>query len=85
MSSTGESIVINKSKRSKFNIPSSPIKTTPLENTSSFEQTTDNLEQNHSKNIGVTAIVATIRSGPELRPKVKANNIANQKLVVKKS
>ena len=57
----------------KFNIPCSPIKTTPLDNTSSFEQTTDNLEQDHSKNIGVTAIVATIRSGPELRPKVKAN------------
>ena len=39
----------------------------------------DNLEQtSHNilperKSIGVTAIVATIRSGPELRPKVKAN------------
>ena len=35
---------------------------------------TDNLEQiNLSKNIGVMAKVATIRSGPELRPKVKSN------------
>ena len=42
-SSTGESIVINKSKRLEFNIPSSPIKTAPLDNTSSFEQMTDNL------------------------------------------
>ena len=59
----------------KLDIPSSPIKTTPLDNTSSLEQMNDNLEQrNHSKNNGVTAIVATIRSGPELRPKVKANN-----------
>ena len=95
LSSTGDSNVINKSKRLKLDIPSSPIKTTPLNNLDTIGESgqmlNDNLEQpNHTtlpdkKAIGVTAIVATVRSGPELRPKVQANkiNIANQKLVVK--
>ena len=34
---------------------------------------------------GVTAIVATVRSGPELRPKAKKNKFSKTKLVVKKS
>ena len=71
------------------------MKTTPLNNFDTIGKSSqtlnDNLEQkNHTtlpdrKAIGVTAIVATVRSGPELRPKVEANknNIANQKLVVK--
>ena len=75
----------------KLDIPSSPIITTPLNNFDNLDQTlNDNLEQtNHTilpkRKIGVTAIVARIRSGPELRPKVKTKiNIENQKLVVKK-
>ena len=64
----------------KLDIPSSPIKTTPLINLDTIDQTlNDNLEQtNHTstlpkRKIGVTAIVARIRSGPELRTKVQAN------------
>jgi hypothetical protein len=67
----------------KLDIPSSPIKNTPLNNFDTIGESgqtlNDNLEQtNHTtlqdrKAIGVTAIVATIRSGPELRPKVQAN------------
>jgi hypothetical protein len=93
LSSTGDSNVINKSKRLKLDIPSSPITTTPLNNLDTIGQTlNDNLEQtNHTilperKAIGVTAILAIIRSGPELRPKVLKLikiNIAKQKLVVK--
>jgi hypothetical protein len=93
LSSTGDSNVINKSKRLKLDIPSSLIKTTPLNNLDTISQTlNDNLEQtNHTtlperKAIGVTAILATIRSGPELRSKILKLikiNIANQKLVVK--
>ena len=63
-----------------LDIPFSPIKTTPLNNLVTLGQAlNDNLEQtNHTtlperKAIGVTAIVATVRSGPELRPKVQAN------------
>ena len=59
---TGDSNVISKSKRLKLDIPSSPVKTTLLDNFSSLEQMlTNNLEQvNHSilsEKIGVTAIV----------------------------
>ena len=74
---------MNKSKRLKLDIPFSPIKTTPLNNFDTIGKSgqtlNDNLEQtNHTtlpdrKAIGVTAIVATVRSGPELRPKVQAN------------
>ncbi len=64
----------------------SPIKTTPFNNfdTSGKSRQTfkNNLEQPSystlidriKKTIGVTAILATIRSGPELRPKVQAKN-----------
>ena len=68
----------------ELDIPSSPIKTTPLNNLDSIGESgqtlNDNLEQtNHTisperKAIGVKDILATIRSGPELRPKVEANN-----------
>jgi hypothetical protein len=74
---------MNKSKRLKLDIPSSPIKTTPLNKFDTIGKSgqtlNDNLEQtNHTtlpyrKAIGVTAIVATVRSGPELRAKVQAN------------
>ena len=80
----------------KLDIPSSPIKNTLLNNFDTIGESgqtlNDNLEQtNHTilperKAIGVTAILAIIRSGPELRPKVLKLikiNIANQKLVVK--
>ena len=59
--------------------PSSPIKTTLLINLDTIDQTlNNNLKQaNHTslpkRKLGVTAIVARIRSGPEVRPKVKAN------------
>ena len=63
----------------KLDIPSSLIKTTPLYNFDSLDQILKyTLKQtNHTilpeRKIGVTAVVATIRSGPELRPKVQAN------------
>ena len=63
----------------KLDIPSSPIKTTPLINLDIIDQTLNNnfKQTNHTilpeRKIGVTAIVATVRSGPELRPKAKAN------------
>ena len=63
----------------KLDIPSSLIKTTQLNNFDTLDQTLNyNLEQiNHNilpeRKIGVMAIVTTTRSGPELRPKAKAN------------
>ena len=63
----------------KLDIPSGPIKTTPLIDLDTIDQTlNNNLKQaNHTslpkRKLGVTAIVARIRSGPEVRPKVKAN------------
>ena len=73
----------------KLDIPSSPIKSTPLDNFSSLEQMlTNNFEQvNHyilSEKIGVTAIVATIMSGPELRPQANKNKFSKPKNSSKK-
>ena len=72
----------NKSKirRLASYIPSGPIKTTPIDYTfsssleqmlsSTLKQTTQSL-LNEKK--GVTSILATVRSGPELRPQAKKN------------
>ena len=85
LSSTGDSNALSKSKRLKLDIPSSPLKTTLSNNFDSLnEMLKDTLEQTdhtilQERKIGVTAVVATIRSGPELRPKVEANKNKNSK------
>jgi len=63
--------VENKFKKLKIDTynPTNPIKTTPFENNSSFLE-----QKNHSpQNVPcrVTAVVAVMKAGPELRPKCK--------------
>ena len=57
-------------KKDSFNRSFQPIKTTQLDNTfsSAPEQITHSPS---SEKKGVTAVVATVRSGPELRPQAK--------------
>ena len=65
--------VANKFKKLKIDIynPPDPMKTTPLENNSSFLEQKKHSPQHFP--CGVTAVVAVMKAGPELRPKCKKN------------
>jgi hypothetical protein len=94
MGSTGDlNVEGNKSKKCRLAsyIPSGPIKTTPIDYTfsSSLEQMLSRILEQTNQSLlkekkGVTAILATVRSGPELRPQAKINKSSKPKASSKK-